>query len=107
MICSSSLYFLAELDPSGAEFSSPLVLMSPAGEMGIVSRGTGEEGFAELLAAEGASRVAMVDVVWETVEESVCEMGMRSQGVFLSKVTDSMQVVNVLKVGLNFTARNG
>lgn len=69
MICSPSLCSFLNPVPFGGEFSS-IVLSAPpfralgplvplAGEMGMVSRGTGDEGFAELLVAE-VSRVAML-----------------------------------------------
>ena len=55
--------------PEGGVFSSvtpPFVSLGPlvpsAGEIGMVSRGTGEEGLAVPLVAEGASRVAMLSV---------------------------------------------
>lgn len=69
VICSSSLYSFFAAAPLGGEFSSfgpsapPFRALGPlvpfAGEMGMVSRGTGEEGFAEPLVA-GVSRVAIL-----------------------------------------------
>lgn len=70
MICSLSLYSFFDAEPlGGGEFSSYLPSASPfralgplipfAGEMGMVSRGTGDEGFAEPLVT-GVSRVAIL-----------------------------------------------
>lgn len=68
MICSPSLCSFLCAAPFGGEFSSfvgsapPFRALGPlvplAGEIGMVSRGTGDEGFAEPLVAE-LSRVAM------------------------------------------------
>ena len=69
MICSSSLYSFFSAAPMGGEFSSfipsapPFRALGPlvpfAGEMGMVSRGTGDDGFAEPLVA-GVTRVAIM-----------------------------------------------